>query len=301
MTFNKKRLENLLANTADLSLKRKARKIIITLNPGSLDKILEVGTGDAYYPSILARLGNYYLVGLEIDKRVLDTAERNLKMLKIPYKRMKSWVKPKKKGVYLVEGDVLKMPFPGNFFDKVIASEVCEHLSDDLAGLKEIYRVLKPKGFVVISVPNWYYPFLWDPINWVLQKFFKTHIKSGFWAGIWNQHERLYSLQEIKDKVKKAGFRIDKAEVQTKWCLPFNHYLINLGARLLAAQALPRKIHSQVNKFEEVNRGKRFFLVDIYYKLAEFADSFNKESYPKVGTTIFLKATKPEGSSQLLP
>lgn len=293
MTFDKERLEELLKNTADFSLKRKARRIIEELDPQEEDKILEVGSGDAYYPAILARLGDFYVVGLDIDRRVIGTAEQNFKMLKIPYKRMKSWVSPKKKGVYFVVGDVLKMPFSDNYFDKVIMSEVCEHLLNDLKGLKEVYRVLKPKGFVILTVPNWYYPFLWDPLNWILQRFFKTHIKSGFWAGIWNQHLKLYKPEGIKEVVKQAGFKIDLTEIQTKWCLPFNHHIINFGARLLAVQALPKNIHLQLNKFSYIKESKRSFFIKIYYAVADFFDCFNKKSYTKTGTTIFLKATKP--------
>ena len=111
MGFNKIKLRRLLENTADLSLKRKARRIIEEINPKSKDKILEVGSGDGYYPSLLARLGKFYIVGLEIDSRVLDTAERNFKMLGISYERMKKWKNRTNRGVYFVEGDANKLPF----------------------------------------------------------------------------------------------------------------------------------------------------------------------------------------------
>ncbi len=293
MAFSKKKLERLLKNTADLSLKRKARRIIEEIDPMDRDKILEVGSGDGYYPSILARLGNYYIVGLEINTRVIDTAQRNFKMLGIEYKRIKKWNSQSKKGIYFVEGDVNMMPFRNNFFDKIIMSEVTEHLPNDLKGLKEVYRVLKVGGTLVLTVPNWYFPFFWDPINWVLQRPpIKRPIRSGFWAGIWNQHERLYQPDEIRDLVKKAGFKIKKLEVQTRWCLPFNHHIINLGARALAGGILPRHIHSQMNKFEEPKGKGRSLIVESYYTLAKFFDSFNKTNQKKVGTTVFIKAIK---------
>ncbi len=293
MAFNKKKLQKLLENTADLSLKRKAGRIIEEINPQSKDKILEVGSGDAYYPSILARLGKFYIVGIELDNRVIDTAERNFKALGISYKRFKKWKNQKSKGVYFVEGDANKMPFKKNFFDKIIMSEVAEHLPNDLKGLKEVHRVLKPGGILVLTVPNWYFPFLWDPVNWVLQRPpFRSPIKKGFWAGIWNQHQRLYKPDEILSVLKKAGFEIDKVEVQTAWCLPFNHYIINLGARALAGGILPKDLHSQMNKFEESGKSKRSILIETYYSLARFFDSFNKKSYAKIGTTVFVKAKK---------
>src|SRR3989344_8176951 len=110
MAYNKKRLEELLGNTADLSLKRKARRIIEEVNPKPSDKILEVGSGDAYYPALFARLGKFYVVGLELDTRVINTAERNFKKLSLPYKRLKKWRSQKLKQTYIVEGDVMKLP-----------------------------------------------------------------------------------------------------------------------------------------------------------------------------------------------
>src|SRR3990167_759047 len=277
MAYNKKRLEELLGNTADLSLKRKARRIIEEVNPKPSDKILEVGSGDAYYPALFARLGKFYVVGLELDTRVINTAERNFKKLSLPYKRLKKWRSQKLKQTYIVEGDVMKLPFPDSFFNKIIMSEVAEHLPDDLGGLKEVHRVLKPDGLLILTVPNWHFPFLWDPLNWILQRL-GTHVKSGFFAGIWNQHLRLYKPDEIRKVLKSAGFKIKSGEVQTQWCLPFNHYLINFGARMIAAGSLPKEIHSQVNKFEEGHKN-RHFLINTYNHLAEFMDSFNKKRY----------------------
>lgn len=289
--MNKNRLKKLLENTIDLSLRRKARKIIEELDPKPSHKILEVGSGDGYYPLILARLGEYFMVGVEIDTRAIDSAEKNFMEAGLPYKRLRKWREQKEKQTYFVEGDALKLPFPDNYFNSVIMSEVAEHLPDDLKGLEEVYRVLKPRGKLILTVPNWYYPFLWDPINWVLQRM-GTHIKSGFFAGIWNQHLRLYRPDEIKRKIKEAGFTIKYLEVQTRWCLPFNHYIINLGARILAKKALSKNFLSQVNKFSENVDGQKNLLIRIYLACAGFVDSFNKGSDKKIGTTVFVKAVK---------
>lgn len=288
--MNKNKLDIILENTVDLSLKRKARKIIKSLDLSSNHKILEVGSGDGYYPSIISRLGKYYFVGLEIDRKAIDSAEKNFRSANLSYERLKKWGEHKKKTTYFLEGDVTSLPFPDKYFDSVIMSEVAEHLPDDLKGLSEVYRVIKPKGKLILTVPNWYYPFLWDPINWILQRM-GTHIKAGFFAGIWNQHVRLYKPNEIKNRVKEAGFKIKRAEVQTKWCLPFNHYIINLGARILANKTLPENVINQANKFSEKNQEKTG-IVGAYLKIANSVDRLNTRPDKKVGTTIFVHAIK---------
>lgn len=287
-----KKIDILLENTADLSLKRKARQILLDLDPKEHEKILDVGCGDGYYILLTNQLGNFYSVGLEYDQNNLVAAERNFNNLGIRYKRVEKWQKGAKKGTYLIQGDVNKMPFESNFFDKVIMSEVAEHLPDDRSGLKEVYRCIKKGGVLLLTVPNHNYPFLWDPVNWTLERFLNFHFKSGFLAGIWNQHVRLYYPQEIEAVIKKAGFKIIKKDVQTRWSLPFSHYLINLGARMLAAKVLPKNISSQVNKFEKFDPQKRSGLIKLYFNLAKFADDFNKKNNSNVGTTIYILAQK---------
>lgn len=292
LNLYKNTLDILLQNTADLSLKRKARKIMLDLNPKENEKILEVGCGDGYYISLLAQLGKFFTVGLEYDPINLLAAERNFKNLKIKYQRIKKWQQNYKKDIYLIHGDVNKMPFKDNLFDKIIMSEVAEHLPNDLKGLKEVYRCIKKGGTLILTVPNHNYPFLWDPINWILERSFNFHIERGFWAGIWNQHVRLYYPDQIENVIKKAGFEIKQLEVQTRWCLPFSHYLINLGARMITGGILPKNISSQVNKFEQFDPFKRSFLLKLFFNMANIADSFNKQSHPKIGTTIYINAFK---------
>jgi len=276
-----KKINILLTNTGDLALKRRARSILEELDPQSGDKIIDIGCGDGYYSYLLSGLGiQLNLTGTDLNEEALETAKENLKDKNIP----------------LIKADLMKkLPFPSNTFDKAVMSEVAEHLPDDLKGLREVYRIIKPGGILALTVPHQNYPFLWDPVNWLLERIFKTHIKSGFWAGIWNQHIRLYSKDQICEVLEKAGFKVEKAEVQTFWCLPFNHYLINIGFRLLKARVLPTNLHSQVNKFQQVNPKKRSFLPRLYFDTAQYVDNFNKRNNTKVGMTIFVKAEKPRG------
>jgi ubiquinone/menaquinone biosynthesis C-methylase UbiE len=62
----------------------------------------------------------------------------------------------KQKGFNFVKADVRKLPFKDNYADYIIAPQVLEHLpmKDVVPALKEWTRVLKPKGKIVITVPN---------------------------------------------------------------------------------------------------------------------------------------------------
>ncbi len=50
-------------------------------------------------------------------------------------------------------GDATHLPFADGAFDRVIASEVMEHIDDDVAALAELTRVLRPGGTIAITVP----------------------------------------------------------------------------------------------------------------------------------------------------
>ncbi len=60
--------------------------------------------------------------------------------------------------IYTV-GDVQAVPLVSGSFDVVLALDVLEHLDDDTAGLRESFRLLKPGGLLVVTVPAM--PSLW--------------------------------------------------------------------------------------------------------------------------------------------
>ena len=52
--------------------------------------------------------------------------------------------------IRIEKGDVVKLPFKDNSFDKAICIDVLEHIIDDMSVINEIKRVLKPKGEAII-------------------------------------------------------------------------------------------------------------------------------------------------------
>lgn len=268
------RLEKLLNNVGDMSLKRRARRIIEELNPKQNEKIIDLGCGTGYYLFLLSNLPvKLNLTGFDFDEKALAEAKTSL-----PGKDIK-----------FVTGDLHKMPFKDNSFDKAVASEVLEHAEEDVQVLKEACRILKSKGTLIISTPSINYPFLWDPINWFLQHFFGIHIKSGFFSGIWSGHLRLYDLEDLKRRFERAGFRVKIAEELTFWCLPFNHYLVNLVARLLYDVKISKKIADKISKFKKSKKPPVF---DLAFKFVNWIDKLNEIFPQKYGVNVFVKARK---------
>jgi SAM-dependent methyltransferase len=55
--------------------------------------------------------------------------------------------------------DIERMPFTDAMFDLALVNEVLEHVPDDLWSLREIRRILKPNGMLVVFSPNRIHPF----------------------------------------------------------------------------------------------------------------------------------------------
>lgn len=102
---------------------------------------------------------------------------------------------PRRVSVGSVQGDGTALPFGEGTFDRVICSEVLEHLHDDLAAMRELARVLRPGGTVAVTVPR----FGPELVNWALSD--EYHAVEG-------GHVRIYRRRQLLDRLRLAGFDV---------------------------------------------------------------------------------------------
>ena len=150
----------------------------------------------------------------------------------------------------LVQGDAMALPFEDDSFDHVVCSEVLEHLADDLKAVRELYRVLKPGGTLVVTVPNADFPLAWDPPNWIIKRLSGRHLGGERpWSGIWYGHLRLYSDDSLRQLISQAGFEIDQSRGLTHTCPPFAHLLLyGIGKPLIQAGLVPAGLRKQADR-----------------------------------------------------
>lgn len=96
----------------------------------------------------------------------------------------------------MVAADATRLPFDDATFDRVIASEVLEHIGDDLGALAELTRVLKPGGIIAATVPT----FVPERICWALNSEYHAPAAVG-------GHVRIYTRAELRAKMVGAGLR----------------------------------------------------------------------------------------------
>ena len=210
----------------------------INLPPGS--KVLDVGCGEGRHIfGILNEFEDVYCYGLDQDIPSLNKCKEGLEFFK----------ELDLNSTVFQQGSIYQLPFKENFFDLIICSEVLEHLDDYHAAIDEIYRVLKPGGKFLSSVPS-YWP---EKICWSLS--------SGY-QNMPGGHVRIFKKYQVIDEIVDHGFEYDHSERfhglhSAYWwlrCLFWNsqdsNYFVKIYKKFLEYQILqsPRWL----NNFEKI-------------------------------------------------
>lgn len=270
-------------NEADMAFKKRVQTIFDWIEPTDDKIILDMPCGRGFYLNMIRYVSNCTLIGAELDWDVILKAKRNVGHLP---------------DVALHNANIYALPYPDNTFDAAILSEILEHVDDDVAALKEVYRVLKPGGVVAITVPNADYPFLWDPINRTLESLFRTHIQHGMFAGIWANHVRLYWRDDLRAAVLNAGFEVEEERSFTHYSFPFIHNLVyGIGKPLLESGVMPESMANAADRTTfDKNDGSLFNPINLGLKVLNYFDRKNTLNEPPDRSTVNLaiKGRKPE-------
>ena len=183
-------------------------------------RTLDIGTGTGANLRLLRDLGYRNVVGLDTnDVAIGYCAAKGLGAVR--------------------KGDVCALPFADASFDLILATDVLEHVDDDLAAAREIARVLVPGGTALVTVPA--FQMLWGLQDRVAL------------------HKRRYRQGQILKLLEEAGFKTARS-------FYFNYILflpILIARRAIGFLQLELKSENQVNT-PLVNRIlQRVFALDV--------------------------------------
>jgi SAM-dependent methyltransferase len=97
----------------------------------------------------------------------------------------------------VLRADALRLPFDDGTFDRIISSEVLEHICDDHGALRELHRVLRPGGRLAVTVPAE----LPERVCWALDDGYHAPRAEG-------GHVRIYGRTELELKLGQVGFDV---------------------------------------------------------------------------------------------
>ncbi len=171
-------------------------------------KLLDIGFGSGIIENLLTKSkSKIQIFGIDIARVSVETAKRKYPM-----------------GKFKV-GSILKLPYTKSEFDYVLALEVLEHIQphNTFKALSEVYRVLKPNGYFIISVP----------LNEGLEQLVNESRNL-------NAHVRVYTPALVKAELQISGFKV----LKEKYLFAFHDYyhLKSLIAMLFIKKYKPNNL-----------------------------------------------------------
>jgi SAM-dependent methyltransferase len=146
------------------------------VKPDGNNRVLDIGSGAGNMFHHLDRYGP--VIGVDNNPKPLAVA--------------------RERGYDVREGMAEDLPFDDDAFDLVALLDTVEHCEDELAVLRECYRVCAPGGHLVVTVPA----FMW------------------LWShnDVLNDHKRRYTAKELREKLVRIGFRVRR--------MTYNNFLV---------------------------------------------------------------------------
>lgn len=145
--------------------------------------VLDIGSADGFFTKAIYDAAKpKQIIGIDVLKSSVAYAARRYRQIKAMTFRL---------------GDAEKLKFPTRKFSAVFILEALEHVHNAPLVMREIYRVLKPGGYMVILVPseNWLFKLGW-PI-W-------THTRGRVWH---ETHLNFFNGSQLPQLVKVCGFK----------------------------------------------------------------------------------------------
>ncbi len=155
---------------------------LFRIQPG--ERVLDLGCGNGRH-TIEAAGWDCRVVAMDLDREELARGR---------YMFYADWNAGRLPGfAQFLKGDAQHLPFADRTFDKIICTEVLEHVHDDERAMRELFRILRPGGEIAVSCPH-------------------HRVERLLWALSWDYwhspggHIRVYRMGELRRRLTSFGF-----------------------------------------------------------------------------------------------
>ena len=150
-------------------------------------RILDIGCASGYFGRELKR-DNNTVIGIDISPTLVQEARKNIN----------------EAYVLDIENEDWPRDFKEKKFDLIICAEVIEHLFDQESFLKNVQKILKEEGGLILTTPNF---LLWN--NRIRMLFGQYSLKEVFYD---KSHIHLMSYNGLREKIRNSGLAIVKED-----------------------------------------------------------------------------------------
>ena len=157
-------------------------QILKWLDPNENERILDVGCSRGGLILNIS-LKSHHTYGIDLAVKDIEWAQRFAQSLGLD--------------CAFTVGNAEALPYPNNFFDKVICSSALEHFEKDTTALNEMSRILKPGGVLILTVDSFTYP---------IDEEWKARHKRMF--GV----EHYYDRNELQTRLAASGFEMVRSK-----------------------------------------------------------------------------------------
>jgi SAM-dependent methyltransferase len=155
--------------------------VLEEMHIAAADNVLDVGCGSGWLSRRIARMApEGRVVGMDISDEMIRLARRT---------------SAEYENILYVNGEVAEIPWEANFFHHAISVESAYYWPDPAAGMREIFRVLRPGGAA-----------------WVLINYYRDNVHCHQWGPLLGVTTQLLAAEEWMEMMRAAGFAEVAAE-----------------------------------------------------------------------------------------
>lgn len=204
---------------------QRRERVLAALGNPEGKRILDLGCASGDLSFALAALGST-VSGADLTRMMVHRSEARRRAAP-------EHLKPAAERTSFLVADAERIPFKAGAFDALTCIGVLEYVPDDVSALREMRRVLKPGGRLVISAPHRNSPAIWSELAlFTMAGLFKKREGQAF--------HRNYTAGRLKALLDQAGFAVDS-------CRFVSYLPYNVAIRLPNARGLDLSIRHLVD------------------------------------------------------